>query len=77
VEVKFVSDLECAKLLEACRPEEEVRAEANAPVLAALAAIDLKSIRSLRECLAAQPDAPQWIKDYEDAAIAQRSKLLK
>lgn len=38
-----------------------------------LIAVDEKSIRSLREWLSAQPDAPQWIKDYETRAIELRN----
>lgn len=37
-----------------------------------LTMIDERSIRSLREWLITQPDAPQWIKDYEAAAILRR-----
>lgn len=39
-----------------------------------LVAIDLKSIRSLREYVAAQTDAPQIIKDHEAEAISKRSE---
>ena len=38
-----------------------------------LIAVDEKSIRSLREWLSAQPDTPQWIKDYETRAIELRN----
>lgn len=37
--------------------------------------IDLKSIRALREWLVNQPDAPEFIKEYEAQAIAERNKL--
>ena len=37
--------------------------------------IDLKSIRSIREYVVAKPDAPQYLKDYETAAITERTKL--
>jgi len=53
------------------------RAKADADIKARLAGIDLKSIRAMREWLAAQPDAPQFIKDHEAAAIAERAKLMK
>jgi uncharacterized membrane protein YbaN (DUF454 family) len=36
----------------------------------------MKSIRALREWLAGQPDAPQFIKDYEEQAAIERKKLL-
>lgn len=37
--------------------------------------IDLSSIRSIREWIAKHDDAPQYIKDYETQAIAERAKL--
>jgi hypothetical protein len=37
--------------------------------------IDLKSIRSLREWVVAQPDAPTYIKDFEIKAADERIKL--
>lgn len=40
-----------------------------------LAEIDLASIRSIREYVAAKADAPQFIKDYEVQAVAERGKL--
>ena len=43
--------------------------------LAALVSIDLASIRSIREYIAAKPDAPQILKDHEAAAIVERAKL--
>jgi hypothetical protein len=42
-----------------------------------LAEIDLKSIRSIREWIAKQTDAPQYLKDYEAQAIEARAKLGK
>lgn len=42
-----------------------------------LAEIDLKSIRSLREYIAAKEDAPEFIKNYETAAAKERAKLKK
>lgn len=52
----------------------------NAPDSAAivkdeLAAIDLASIRAMREYIAAKADAPQVLKDREAAAVALRAKL--
>ena len=52
-------------------------------VKAKLADIDLKSIRSIREWLAKQPDCPKWIengkevslKDIDDQAATERGKL--
>lgn len=49
------------------RQEEEIKAK--------LAEIDLKSIRSIREWVAAQANAPQYVKDFEAEAVAERVKL--
>ncbi len=43
--------------------------------LAKLKEIDLKSIRALREWLASQETAPEWIKQREAEAQAERGKL--
>jgi len=58
----------------------EVRLEAQATVatgmaLAKLADIDIKSIRSIREWVAKQSDAPQYVKDFEIMASTERAKL--
>jgi len=56
----------------------EIAAEAQlAEAMQNLAGIDLKSIRSLREWVAKQPDAPEFATDYEAQAIAERAKLQK
>jgi len=55
--------------------EKRAREETNLAVKESLYEIDLKSIRSLREWLAAQTDAPQFVKDYEAKAAAERLKL--
>lgn len=47
----------------------------NAKAKAALLALDLSSIRALREYIAAKPDAPQALKDKEAAAAAERGKI--
>ena len=52
---------------------QELDAEFNMQVDAELREIDLQSIRSLREYIASKPDAPQWLKDQEDAATVTRS----
>jgi len=77
VEVKFVDDAEFAEIVEASKTPEQKIAELNAPVKAALAELDLKSIRSLREWVAIQPDAPMQLIKHRDAAVAERAKLLK
>lgn len=55
--------------------QAEIDAEATAAAKAELVAIDLASIRSIREYLAARPDAPQHLKDRETAAIAARARI--
>lgn len=47
----------------------------NTSTLMRLKDIDIKSIRSLREWLSTQTDAPKFIKDYEDEAKEERKKL--
>ena len=51
--------------------------EENAPVIAKLTEIDQKSIRALREYVAAKTDAPQVLKDREAEAQAERAKIKK
>lgn len=53
---------------------EEVPDSAEA-IKAQLVALDIASVRPLREYLAALPDAPQALKDRENAAVALRAKL--
>lgn len=53
--------------------KEEVERQAAAEKEAALNALDLQSIRALREYVAAQQDAPQKLKDIESAAIKART----
>ena len=55
------------------REQMNVNAEYNTQVNAKLREIDIASIRSIREYIAAQPDAPQWIKDREVEATTTRS----
>jgi len=50
--------------------------EFNSIVDAELKAIDLASIRSLREYVASQPGAPQFLKDRENEAAAKRDERL-
>lgn len=50
-------------------------AEAEAAIKSDLLKIDIKSIRALREYVAAQQDAPQFIKENEAAAQTARAKL--
>lgn len=53
----------------------ELDAEQTEAAKRRLKEIDDASIRSIREWLAAQPDAPQFVKNHEAAAIAERSKI--
>lgn len=55
----------------------ELAAEDSARALAELAALDLASIRDMRAWVAAQPTAPQTLKDREDAAVAARARVIK
>ena len=66
--------------LEAMWPQIQAEEAAQANVEATkakLREIDLKSIRSIREWIAKQTDAPQYLKDYEAKAIEARAKLGK
>ncbi len=48
----------------------------NASINDTLKDIDVSSIRSIREWVVKQPDAPQFLKDYEIKAAEERMKLL-
>ncbi len=54
---------------------EKIKAATNEDAKAELIQIDLQSIRSIREWIAAQPDAPEILKQHEDSAKAERAKL--
>lgn len=53
--------------------QAELDAQFNANVDEELKRIDIQSIRSLREYVATQSDAPQFIKDREVEAITKRT----
>ena len=55
--------------------EEIFKTQEATQALAKLKEIDLKSIRSIREWLVSQENAPQFIKDYEAEAITERAKI--
>jgi len=76
VEVKFITDAEFAEITESSKTPEQKTAELNAPIKARLAELDLKSIRSIRERLAIQPDAPKFLIEHEAAARDERAKLI-
>ena len=54
---------------------ELVAAATNAEAKANLIQIDIKSVRSLREWVSAQPDAPSWLLDHEEEAQTERARL--
>lgn len=56
-------------------PQEQADVNIENDAKAKLNDIDLKSIRSIREYIASKPDAPQFIKDYEVQANAERSRI--
>lgn len=68
-----VSDVELAMMLQPA--QAEIDAAANAAALAALRDIDIASIRSIREYIVSKNDAPQFLKDREAVAQAERAKL--
>lgn len=47
----------------------------NTPIKRELERSDIESIRSLREWLCQQPDAPKWLKEHEEKAKKVRKKL--
>lgn len=55
--------------------QAETATEAKLKVRDDLLALDLKSIRALREYVATQVDAPKFVKDHEAMAIELRSQL--
>lgn len=56
--------------------EAQVRAEQAAQAIKdKLAAIDIASVRAIREYIAAKPDAPKELKDREAEAVVERGKL--
>ena len=64
--------------LEAVWPDikaEAEKAKAIADTKALLIEVDLKSIRSLREWLAKQPDCPKFIAEYEKQACVLRETM--
>ena len=55
--------------------DQQVIDDANAVEVALLAELDKQSIRDIREWIAAQPSAPQTLKDREAAAVAARGRM--
>jgi len=56
--------------------EQEAQKVSDA-ALVVLKDLDLKSIRSIREYIAAKENAPKFLKDYETQAIDERVKMKK
>lgn len=83
LEEPTVEDLKAAqdvldnyKTLEAEYLVQQEKETENAAVKAKLLDIDIKSIRSMREWVAQQATAPQYVKDFEAEAVAERVKLF-
>lgn len=74
VEIDFIGDPSPLVRDEPPKSQEELDAEHNAIVDQVLREIDISSVRAIREWLVAQPDAPQFIIDYEAAAVAKRGE---
>ena len=68
------TEAECEAVLPIVQAAAKVVLD-DASAKAALQEIDLKSIRAIREWVAKQPDVPQFVKDYEAEAVAERAKL--
>lgn len=59
------------------KTQAEIDAIETAKALEELKAIDLASIRSIREYIVSKTDAPQILKDRESAAVIERAKIKK
>lgn len=61
------------------KPQVEIDAlfieKENAAAKADLIQIDIESVRSIREYIASQPNAPQFLLDKESAAQAARARI--
>ena len=55
--------------------DTKVKEQEDVQIKAELAEIDQKSIRSIREWIAQQIDAPEFLKQYEAEAAEKRTKL--
>ncbi len=76
---EYLAWLAAGNTPEPAQTAAEIAAEAvavqNAKAKAALEAIDAASIRSIREYIAAKPDAPVFLKTQEALAVTARSKI--
>ncbi len=57
--------------------DEKLKEQENAQIKAELSEIDIKSIRSIREYISKQSDAPEYLKQYENEATEKRLKIKK
>lgn len=71
--IQIIIDTHINEFTQEQRKQKIEDAEFNAKIDAQLADIDAQSIRSLREYIAAKPDAPQFIKDHETNAATLRA----
>jgi len=76
IEVKWVTEAEY-EAAKAVDPNEisRIAEQEVAKVKAKLAELDLKSIRSIREWLVKQADAPEYLKTYDAQAVVERKKI--
>ena len=79
--VQFTDDevaewqLEQAKI--AASEPARIAKEASDAAIAELAALDLKSVRSLREWVSAQSTAPKTLTDLEKQVVDTRKRVVK
>lgn len=73
IEAKWVTGAEYKELT--APTAEEIKERENVAIKATLREIDIASIRPMREWMAKQTDAPQFIKDKESQAQTERTKL--
>lgn len=73
VETHFYNGV--AVVLRPPKTQAELNAEQSAVARQKLAALDLASIRTIREWVVLQPSAPQSIKDQNAAAVLERGKI--
>lgn len=57
-------------------PPAPILPDPNIEIKANLEVIDIKSIRSIRELLLNDPNCPEYLKNYEAEAAAERAKLV-
>jgi len=73
--VKYLQWVQSGGIPEPAETPQEVLAKEVLQAKADLIALDLASIRSIREWLVTQPSAPQILKDKENQAVLERAKV--